>query len=165
MKRVHYRDLDVHPEEGDACSLRGRPFTGVAYAAWFNATPKAEWTLRDGYLWGPQRTWGSDGGPGRAWYSVRGLAHGVYRQWALRPGRLLVLAVVRYGVTVRERKWDEEGNVILDYTMPEEGRAAEELRKLEAEFRDTFEAEAVPAEFREVAEGEWDGVAPTRADV
>jgi hypothetical protein len=156
MQRVHIDELDVHPEQGDCCCIRGVPFTGVAFDMWTNTIPKAEWTLREGMLWGPQRTWGPEGNPSRAWCAVSGLTHGVYRQW-FRSGPLLKLALCRYGCTVRERTWDEQGYVIEDYTMPQGGREEEEMRRWEDRFRDAVQAEDIPAEFRDVAEGALDG--------
>jgi hypothetical protein len=153
MQRVHIDELDAHPEEGGCCIRNDEPITGVVYEMWTDSIPKLEYHCRNGLVWGPQRTWGRSGEPLRAWYEIEGFTHGVSRLW-YAPGRLLKLTIYRYGVVVRSRMWDKQGRVIEDYTVPEGGREAEDVRELEAQRRDVVEAEDIPAEFLELTEQE-----------
>ena len=157
MLRVHYKELDSHPDDGDYCTLRGEPFTGVAYRERPNGRLVAEWTFRNGRKWGRQRQWRQDGGIGELHYMVAGLAHGVSRAW-WPNGRKAAVEVHQYGVPVRIKEWDENGRVTRDYFVQSPPAAKGYLaliHKLKEEYGALVDAEPIPDEFLRLTDEDW----------
>src|SRR5262245_23650011 len=139
MQRVYYTELDFNPEEGDANALNGEPFTGVAERMHPNGELAAEWTYDEGWLWGPRRFWSEEGRLQTASYIIRGWIHGALRRWH-KDGAKAEIAVYRYGIKVRSKKWNQQGKVIEDFTRPAGDWQFDEMREREATYRDIVEA-------------------------
>ncbi len=155
MKRVHYSKLADHPEQGDFNTLRGKPFTGVAYDDEPDGRVTVEWTYRDGVLWGPRRIWAWSGRPQGSAYFVRGVLHGVCRG-TYNSGPKEGVSVYQYGICVRRKRWGLDGQLKEDFTLREDSEEFKELREREAKYRELFAAEPIPPEFLILAPEDWD---------
>ncbi|MET9662628.1 hypothetical protein [Streptomyces sp. NPDC006510] len=95
------------------------PFSGLAYSTQGNAFRDAEITYVNGLRHGPCREWY---GPGRLALDevyFDDALHGSARHWH-KNGQLEEEGEYEYGVTLWEKSWDENGNLLKDYTMPED---------------------------------------------
>jgi antitoxin component YwqK of YwqJK toxin-antitoxin module len=155
--RIPHEQLDEHPEGSAFCTLRGEPFTGVAYSTWPDGSVRREWSFRNGEKWGPQRQWHSNGRLTISGYCVAGFAHGVYR-YRTPEGRKISVKLIQFGIEVRSRSWDAGGNVRRDYRVEDERQAHWYLREIEEgrrKYGNLVAAEAIPGEFLVATEEDW----------
>jgi antitoxin component YwqK of YwqJK toxin-antitoxin module len=120
MKRMRLEDLGY---PGDGRYYDGdKPFTGVGYylsdaGGWL----EAEEEYRDGVKWGRKRVWFRPGALQEDAECACGAYHGRVRQW-YENGRLAADSKYEYGVRIEGKGWDEAGNLIEEYQIPEEER-------------------------------------------
>ena len=115
--RVLGDDLDF---DGNQFAFwEGKPFTGVAYDL-----------MPDGQVWSEiEYIDGKEEGIARTWYPSRqvkhdityrhGGRHGPEREW-FENGNLKRETIFEHTITVKERVWDEQGNLIRDFELDEE---------------------------------------------
>lgn len=163
MRRVNIDELDAHPDEFDFCTLGDEPFTGAACTVAPDGTVGLEWTFRDGLRWGPQRIWHITGRLAEVYYAVAGMPHGVHRWWRA-DGRKLSVDLDEFGMTVRSRRWGEQGQVEYNFTLSEaEDWYREQLEQLRQEHAALIEAETIPAEYKHLTDADWNDL-PTPDD-
>lgn len=116
MKRVPANKVSFAEDGLYYCE--GAPFTGTAYATFPNGALENESEYRDGLPWGKSRSWDMDGSLFAESDMYRDALHGAAREWS-PGGQLISETVAEYGVTLREREWDEQGNLLKDYELKE----------------------------------------------
>ncbi len=131
MKRVSEGDLEY---VNGHYFLEDEPFTGVAVAEHPDGWLELEIEYRYGLKWGMQREWGA---PDQLFTEAElqsGVVHGRKRVWH-ENGKLAEEGEYEFGVTLRSKKWDEDGNLEEDFELKEEPNSnfdfLEKLRKIE----------------------------------
>src|SRR5262249_21639227 len=147
MNRIPYQELDSFPGEYGCTAYRNEPFTGVAYREHPDGSVAREWRLRDGELWGPQRSWHADGRPASASCCVAGVAHGASRRWYPDGGKSSV-SLLQYGNSVRKRGFTQDGRICCDFLMERDSQALEATKRLMGSMRQAYgapvDAEPIP---------------------
>lgn len=117
MHRIPLNSLDYHDDDR-RFYLNDKLFTGVAFTLNKDGQLKSEVTYRDGQPWGATREWYRTGQPMVDSTYVMGQLHGRAREWHAN-GQLAEDGEYEYGITLWEKKWDENGRIIDDYQMKE----------------------------------------------
>lgn len=152
--RVPWLELDDPPWQTNACTMRGQPFTGVAYSTFEDGSLCDEWTTRSGLLWGPNRSYWPEGRLMSSGYFVARIRHGVWREW-YRDGGKQSIETIQFGVTVRKKQWNKKGEVTSDSLLDSESTAEwhrSQLLANQRKFGALIEAEQIPEEFMRVSE-------------
>ncbi len=106
----------------------GAPFTGITHTEYPDGTPRSETEYREGLVWGRSRSWHANGALSDESEFFRDVLHGVAREWS--PGGVLVSELVcEYGITISERKWDEQGQLLEEYRLQETDSDFERLQE------------------------------------
>ncbi len=121
-------------------TLDGEPFTGVSYSVWPNGRLDSESELRDGLNWGVSRSWYSTGQPLGEATMRAGVLHGRSREWHTN-GQFAEDGEYEYGIALWERKWDEAGALVEEYTLTEADRNFELLRSFRRTYGGSQDAE------------------------
>jgi antitoxin component YwqK of YwqJK toxin-antitoxin module len=116
MRRVPAKSLS-YPGDG-LYYLDGVPFAGVAYFPKPDGWVEGETEYRDGLRWGLVREWYRSGALAYEASFFRDAVHGRKREWH-ENGQLASDGGYEYGITVWEKKWDEQGRPIDDYRVRE----------------------------------------------
>lgn len=112
-------DLSWHEGHG-LYTYHGIPFTGVAFTVGRSGALESETEYRDGLRNGVKRAWHADGSPAaEGTFRDDGL-HGTYREWHPN-GRLAVEQAGEHGILLSEKKWNEQGQLVTEYAIEEEG--------------------------------------------
>ena len=129
-KSLYYRDghhyLDGEDDE---------PFTGVGYFENAAGRLTAEIEYRDGLEWGKKREWDASGnlsGEDTMWL---GVMHGKNREWFLN-GQLAEESDYEVGFLIRQKFWDENGNLTDFYEMQQEDPEYKELQDYRNLYKD-----------------------------
>lgn len=96
----------------------GRPFTGVAYTLAPDKLVRSEQEFRDGLRLGPCWERYRSGHMYAESHFYRDVLHGRAREWH-ENGQLAEDAEYEYGIALWERKWDECGALVEEYTLTE----------------------------------------------
>lgn len=115
--RILLDNLDYHDNDR-RYYLDNKPFTGVAITLNKDGKLKSEVTYREGLPWGPTKEWYRTGQPMVDSTLLMGQLHGRAREWHAN-GQLAEDGEYEYGLTLWEKKWDENGRIINDYQMRE----------------------------------------------
>jgi len=116
MKRVAQNSLD-YPGDG-YYYLDDKPFTGVAFSLYEAGSLKSETEYKHGLKWGLDRHWF---GPDKFQYEAelqRGVVHGKKRVWH-PDGKLKEEGDYEFGIELKSKKWDEDGNLVEDFELKE----------------------------------------------
>ena len=135
MKRVPASKVSFSEDGFYYCD--GEPFTGVTYTEYPGGAPRSESEYREGLGSGKSRSWYKDGTLYAETEMFRDVQHGVAREWS-KSGQLVSEVTAEYGITIRERTWDEQGNLLKDYQLKEGDPAHARL----LEFRKLYGAES-----------------------
>lgn len=114
MKRVP-QDLLDYPGDG-YYYLDDTPFTGVAFSLFEDGSLKSDTEYRQGLKWGLERHWFR---PGNLEYEAemqRGVLYGKKRSWN-SDGKINEEGDYEHGITLRRRKWDEDGNLVENFEL------------------------------------------------
>jgi len=127
MKRVPQDSLD-YPGDG-YYYLDNEPFTGVAFSLYEDGSLEAATEYKHGLGWGLAREWF---GPNKLQSEAelqRGVVHGKERIW-YPDGRLREEGDYEHGITLKRKKWDEDGNLVEDFELKETDSNFTLLRQL-----------------------------------
>jgi antitoxin component YwqK of YwqJK toxin-antitoxin module len=127
MTRIESSRLSYDAESGRH-TLDGVPFTGVVFSVRPNGHPEAESELRDGLNWGFSRSWYSTGAKLGEAEMRAGVLHGRAKEWH-KNGQLASEGEYEYGITLWERKWDENGTLLSDYQLKPSDRQYRNLEQ------------------------------------
>ena len=127
MTRIESSRLEYDAESARH-TLDGVPFTGVVFSVWPNGQLESESELRDGLNWGFSRSWHSTGAKLGEAEMRAGALHGRSREWH-KNGQLASDGEHEYGITLWERKWDENGTLLTDYELKPSDRQYHNLEK------------------------------------
>jgi antitoxin component YwqK of YwqJK toxin-antitoxin module len=140
MKRVPNRSLEYRDGH---MYLHDEPFTGIGYFLDPKGQLAAEIEYRDGLEWGMKREWYA---PGEPYYEGRlfmGVLHGKKREWH-RNGRLAEEGDYELGFAVRQKRWDEDGNLVEDFELKETDPDYETLQEYRRIYKDDLAREKLP---------------------
>jgi antitoxin component YwqK of YwqJK toxin-antitoxin module len=132
VSRIPLTVLNWDAEYGLYC-YEGTPFTGVAYTVGSNGVLEAEAEYQDGLRFGKYRQWHRDGTLAAEGDFRAGVIHGCYKEWHSN-GRIALEHVCEYGVTLSEKKWDENGVLLKAYAIAQGGRDWQRLLR----YRELF---------------------------
>lgn len=116
MKRVLTKMISF--AEDGLSYYDGEPFTGVAYAEWPDGTLESESEYREGLPWGKSKSWHKDGNLFAECEMFQDALHGFAREWSAN-GQLISEIKAEYGIVLRERRWNEQGELLEDYELKE----------------------------------------------
>src|SRR6478672_8567011 len=116
MKRVPQNLLD-YPGDG-YYYLRQEPFTGVAFYLREDGSLKSETEYQHGLKWGLDRYWFDPDRLQSEGEMQRGVLHGMERLWHPN-GKLKEEGHYEFGITLRKKEWDENGNLVGDFELKE----------------------------------------------
>ncbi len=111
--RVNYEELDLE-QDSTRNIYDGKLFTGIAFEEDDQGRLLAEDTFVDGVLHGPSRTYHPSGRIKAEEPVQRGGLHGLCRYW-YENGQLEAERVYNNGDLIKERIWNEQGELIKDY--------------------------------------------------
>lgn len=151
--RVLWEQFDDPPGQTNTCTINGQPFTGVAYSTFEDGTVFEEWTIRGGRLWGPYRDYSPEGRLTTSGYVVARIRHGVWRNW-YRDGRKRSVESVQYGVTVRRKCWDKNGEASSDDVAASEWHR-KQMQENRRKFGLIIDAEPIPEDYTHLGEEDW----------
>lgn len=124
MKKVLADTLDY---PGDGLHYLGdEPFTGVAYTLSKDGREDSEMHYREGLRWGPTKEWYSSGQQMVDSNFYNGVLHGRAREWH-KNGQLAEDGEFEYGITLWQKKWDENGNLESDVVLKESDKGYQML--------------------------------------
>jgi antitoxin component YwqK of YwqJK toxin-antitoxin module len=129
MKRVPQNSLD-YPGDG-YYYLDEEPFTGVAFTLHEDGSLESETEYKHGLKWGLAREWFA---PGKLLSEAdlqRGVVHGKERVWHPN-GKPKEEGDYEFGITLRRKKWDEDGNLEEDFELKETDSNFDLLQKFRA---------------------------------
>ncbi|HET7077925.1 MAG TPA: hypothetical protein VFM49_10800 [Chloroflexia bacterium] len=115
--RVPFDNLDFDGNE--FAFWEGKLLTGVAYDLQPNGRVWSEVEYIDGYEEGIGRTWYPSGQLQDETTYHHGAKAGPERQW-FENGKLKRETIFEHSIRVKERIWDEAGNLIRDFTIDEQ---------------------------------------------
>ncbi len=115
MRRVLARELSYDPADG-LYLLDDVPFSGEACTLAPGGQEKARMQYRDGLRWGLTTERYPSGQPMVEATFFRGVLHGRAREWH-PDGQPAEDGEYEYGITLREKHWDEQGRVTRDYIL------------------------------------------------
>lgn len=116
MKRVPEDSLD-YPGDGYNY-VDGKPFTGVAFALYEDDSLESETEYKQGLKWGLERHWFESGKLESETELQRDVIHGKERIW-YSDGRLKEEGDYEYGIALKRKKWDANGNLVEDFELEE----------------------------------------------
>ena len=99
--------------------LDDEPFTGVGVAQHPDGWLQVEIEYKYGLKWGMQREWFAPDQLLTEAELQSGVVHGKRRFWH-RNGKLAEEGEYEFGVTLRRKKWDEDGKLVEDFELKEE---------------------------------------------
>ncbi len=108
-------------------------FTGVAFTQNKDGTLKCEVTYQNGLPWGPTKEWYPSGQPLVDSTLVMGALHGRAREWHAN-GQIAEDGEYEYGLTLWEKNWDENGQIVHDYQMKETDPDYQTLQRYRARY-------------------------------
>jgi len=134
VPRVNDNELEIDYNYGDLYLWQGQPFTGIAY----DLHP-------DGSLWGEvEYVDGREHGKAREWYPsgqlkaettyLKGAYFGPDREWDENE-QLRSETIYEYSYPIRERKWNEAGQLVLETRLGPESPKYSRLQAL----RETYD--------------------------
>jgi antitoxin component YwqK of YwqJK toxin-antitoxin module len=122
-------DDDLYLAEDGSYEYQGKPFTGTARLRARNGVVVSEINYVDGLLHGLARYWYPSGEPrGEEHFEGNGRT-GPSREW-YPTGQLKRETAFEYSVRVRERQWNEAGELMEDYVLTEDQPVFRTLQKL-----------------------------------
>jgi antitoxin component YwqK of YwqJK toxin-antitoxin module len=136
MKRVPANKVRFEDDGLYYCD--GEPFTGVKFTEFPDGSLRSESEYRDGLRWGKSREWHKNGTLVSEAEFFRDVLHGVAREWS-PAGRPESEIVCEYGITLHEREWDDEGNLVKEHKIQEGSRDHQRLLSL----KKAYDAESV----------------------
>jgi antitoxin component YwqK of YwqJK toxin-antitoxin module len=101
-------------------------FTGVAFTLNKDGTLKSEVTYRSGLRWGPAKEWYRTGQPMVDSDFFQGALHGRAREWH-KNGQIAEDGEFECGITLWQKKWDENGNLESDVALKESDKGYQML--------------------------------------
>ena len=122
----------------DLYYLDGKPFTGVAYIM----DDSGDWVqgeieFKDGSESGVKREWWETGKLAYEGTLRGGRVHGKKRRWHYN-GQLAEEGEYEYGIPVRERSWDEEGQLLEDYQLRETDPDYQRIQRYRAQEQEAI---------------------------
>jgi len=116
MKRVPEDALD-YPGDGHYY-LDDEPFTGVAFSLDEDGSLESETVYKDGLKWGLERHWFAPDKLESEAHMYRGVVHGKERLWHPN-GKPKEEGDYEFGITLKRKKWDEDGTLVEDFELKE----------------------------------------------
>lgn len=109
---VDAKDLDGNVHDA-FYTYNGAPFTGTGIE-WMNGIKVWEASFKNGFSHGAERSWYSDGTPQSESYYVNNVAQGWFRSWH-KNGQLAIESYFVDNASVEEKRWDAQGDLILEW--------------------------------------------------
>jgi len=116
MTRVPEDSID-YPGDG-YYYVDGKLFTGVGFSNHKDGWLETETEYRDGTEWGMKRRWYAPNKLLEEAQMRAGAVHGRERIWH-RNGKLEEESECEFGVTLRRKSWDEDGDLVEVYEVKE----------------------------------------------
>jgi antitoxin component YwqK of YwqJK toxin-antitoxin module len=138
MKRVPEDSID-YPGDG-YYYLDDKPFTGVGFSHHDDGWLETETPYRDGLQWGMRREWFAPDNLLAEAEMRAGAVHGKQRLWH-RNGKLKEEGDYEFGITLRRKKWDEDGNLEEDFELKETDTNFKLLQVFRERFKEDLERE------------------------
>lgn len=117
MKEVDFRSLE-HDDEGRMLD-REQLFTGTAVERWPAGQLATQLSFADGIQEGWTRGWHENGVMRSETFYRRGRVVGVTREW-YSNGQLKLEKEIEHGICVWSKEWNETGDLVRDYVLPED---------------------------------------------
>lgn len=117
MKKISENQLEYNAYEAKYY-YKNEPFTGVAYEYHSDDTVASEAHYVNGYVDGTLKGWYPSGHIRYEYNLKQGAAHGLARDW-YENGQLSREALGELGITVHEKKWNEKGELEMEFELKE----------------------------------------------
>lgn len=118
MERVDFEELGYDTEKY-LDTFGGEPFTGIAYETHPDGSLASETAFTDGLKDGRSVEWYASGQIKEEYFMRQGSGHGLLREW-FENGSLKREKMREYGIAVWDRTYDEEGNLVESFVLPED---------------------------------------------
>jgi antitoxin component YwqK of YwqJK toxin-antitoxin module len=138
MKRVPEDSLD-YPGDG-YYYLDEKLFTGIGFSLNEDGWLEMETEYRAGAQWGMKRRWYAPNELLEEAQMRAGVVHGKERIWH-RNGKLEEESDCEFGITLRRKTWDEDGNLVEDFELNETDSNFASLQKMRELYKDDLERE------------------------
>lgn len=115
-------------------TYEGEPFTGIAYEKRKDGSIKTEDSFKDGLFDGNCKTWYATGQIESETTCIKGVAHGKKTTWYAN-GQIKSEEEIKYGITIREQKWNEQGFKISDKKIDKESQSYKLATKIESRIK------------------------------
>ncbi len=128
MERVDFEELGYDTEKY-LDTFDGKPFTGIAYETHPDGSLASETAFTDGLKDGRSVAWYASGQIKEEYHMRQGSGHGLFRGW-FESGNLKKEMMREYGIVVWDRTYDEEGNIMENFVLPEDSVRYKILMKM-----------------------------------
>jgi antitoxin component YwqK of YwqJK toxin-antitoxin module len=116
--RVNWDELEDHLINGELLvTYLGKPFTGTAFELYANGQLLGEVNFQEGLRHGVSQGWYPTGQREFENHLEGDVGHGLSQSW-YESGQLRSQELYEYGIKLQERVWDEQGNLVKDYSLP-----------------------------------------------
>lgn len=130
MKIIDADELEI---ENDVAQLKGEYFTGSAYTKYPNGTLESITSYLVGLQHGWIKTWGPAGEPFMQTLCYHAFIHGPDREWS-DDGQLVLEDFKTYGKSLTSKRWNENGELLKDYSIDVNDNTILEHNKRMREF-------------------------------
>jgi len=120
MLRLNYDELD-NEEWGEYYLWQGQPFTGIAYELHPNGQVWSEVEMMEGMENGIVRQWYASGKQRLDGYGKQVERYSWSKEW-FENGVLKRVSISEWNVQIKEKIWDEQGQLISDYERPRDDK-------------------------------------------
>ena len=121
--------------------LNGEPFCGICYTM-KGARGRSETVFRDGLIWGTTKEWYGSGQLMREASYFKGVFHGKVQEWH-KSGQLAEQGEYEYGIALWEKRWDENGQLVEDFSLTEADEDYAVLQRYRSMYRSSSCSENV----------------------
>jgi antitoxin component YwqK of YwqJK toxin-antitoxin module len=115
MLRIDYEELE--PSEDYLLELyQGQPFNGIAFELRQDGTLWTETSFKEGQKCGVSREWSPSGVLICEETLILNVLYGISKEW-YDNGQPKSEGTYEFGICINKKEWDENGNLINDYTL------------------------------------------------
>lgn len=129
MIEVDFEELDYFT----CYTLHDKPFTGIAYEKEPDGVITSQTTMLDGMEHGEQWEYYSNGNKKSFDYVYFNRIHGYSIEWH-KSGIVKLESLLEYAIIIWQRKYNEKGELILNYTMDKDDFRYDELLMYRKKF-------------------------------
>ncbi len=138
MLRIKSDDRAIN-EWGEYYEWQGKPFTGICYELYPNGQLMSEVEVVDGFEDGSVRVWYPSGQLQEDGYAKPGERYSWTKEW-FENGKLKSERVSEFHVRLKERVWDEQGNLVSEYERsPQDRHFIEQMQRSETKMMEERE--------------------------